>query len=131
MEDLVGIKIVDKTFGIVGFITWGRIFNRVDPQPLLDIVTKHLSKFGIVAVESIEVCDTLQEISSLPYFYEALFEFSQRIIPEGKIYKDWQKNMSKALERGEGIYFLGLSPEQKAKAKGMGGTISHGFWYGD
>ncbi len=128
MEHLVGIKVKDKIFGNVGFITWGRVFHPVDPQPLLNVIIKYAPKFGISNVESIELCDTLQEVSSFLYFHEAIFEFAQKIIPDGKQYKIWQKNMQRAIERGEEIYFLGLSKKQKALAsKNLGGTISHGF----
>ena len=130
MEDIVGIKIKDKIFGQVSFITWGRIFHPVDPQLLLDNVIRHTPKFGIKNVEAIDLCDTLQEISSFPYFYEALFEFSQKIIPDGKRYNVWKNKMKRAIERGEEIYFLGLTDKQKAMAiENLGGTISHGFCY--
>ena len=113
MEDLIGIKVKDKILGEVGLITWGRIFRSVDESKLLEVIKNNLSQFGITEPYSVEVCYTLQEVSSFPYFYEALFDFSQRIIPDGKKYKPWQRKMAKALLQGEEIYFLGLTQAQK------------------
>lgn len=129
MEHLVGIKVKDALFGDVGFLTWGRVLHRVDPDSLLDAVRMHLTKFGIRNPESIELCDTLQEVAHFPYFFEGLFEFSQKIIPDGKDYKPWQNTMKKAIEKGEEIYFLGVSKDQKERNANLRGTISHGFWY--
>jgi hypothetical protein len=130
MEHVVGIKVYDKVVGEVGFITWGRIFHPVDMQELCEIVQLHLPKFGIQESKEIQVCNTLQEVACFPYFYEGFFEFCQKIIPEGKQYKSWQKEREKALKKGEEIYFLGLNPQQKDLIKDrLGGTISHGFWY--
>lgn len=117
MEHLVGIKVRDKIFGEVAFMTWGRIFHPVDPQTLLETVTKHLGKFGIKSPESIELCDTLQEISNHPYFFEGLFEFSQKTIPYGRTYKKWQQDTAKLMIKGEEIYFLGLTNAQKKRLK--------------
>lgn len=129
MEHIVGIKIQDKIIGTVGFITWGRIFHPVDSDELLAVVAKHTSKFGILHVLSIELCDTLQELAKLPYFYEALFEFSHNFALSANNYRTWKVDTKKAMKRGEEIYFLGLLKKQKLKTKELGGTITHGFWY--
>lgn len=113
MEHLVGITIKDATFGTVGFMTWGRILHPVDSESLLALVEKHAHKCGIDTIVSSNLCDSLQEIAMFPYFYEGLFEFSQTIIPDGSAYQTWQTTMRKALEEGNEIYFLGLTPEQK------------------
>ena len=129
MEHIVGIKVHDKVFGEVGFITWGRIFDRVDSDFLLKAINQHLDKFGITTPTSIELCDTLQELSAHPYFYEALFAFAQKTIPFGKSYQAWRNKKKKALERGEDIYFLGLAKKQQSKNAAMlAGRISHGVF---
>lgn len=130
MEHLVGIKIKDKLLGEVGFITWGRLFHPVDEKPLLDAVAMHAAKFGIFHLEDIALCNTLLEVSSLPYFYEALFEFSQKTIPDSKKYKAWCATKRKKIKQGEEIYFLGLNNDQRKKGNDiLNGAISHGFWY--
>lgn len=129
MEHIVGIKGKDTILGQAGFITWGRIFHPVDPQPLLDAVMKHIATFGLRNIESLELCDSLQEVAAFPYFYEALFEFSQNIIPGGKEYTSWKTKKKKEMQCGREIYFLGLTKEQKLLAKNIGGAISHGFYY--
>lgn len=129
MENLVGIIVKDKNFGEVGFVTWGRVFDRVDPEPLLEAIKLNLKIFGIKELESIEVCDTLQEVSGFPYFYEAIFKFARDIIPKNMLYENWCKKKRQAILEGEDIYFLGLTKEQKNRGKKTGGTISHGVYF--
>lgn len=122
----MGIKIQDKVLGTVGFITWGRVFDRIDAQSLLDAVAKNSSKFGIQNLEKIELCDSLQDLSAFPYFYEALFAFAQENIQYGKKYEDWCAKKQKAILQGEDIYFLGI-PKRNTHQR-MPGSISHGFY---
>lgn len=128
MEDIIGIKVVVKKVGEVGFITWGRIFHPVDTVPICSIIKKYASKCGFVDLQSVELCETLQEVSEYPYFYEALFEFSQHKIPADRGYVEWQKSMQKKIEQGQEIYFLGLTEQQKRLCEvDLSGCISHGF----
>lgn len=87
MEDIVGIKIKDKIRGVGALITWGRLFDAVDETELLEVVKKHVSKWGINSLESMHVCYSLQEISDQPYFYECLIKFIQEPIPYGIRYE--------------------------------------------
>ena len=115
MEDIVGIKIKDKYLGEVAFVTWGRVCDRTDPEPLFKAIKKNLSKFGITELVSISICETLQEVSSFPYFYEALFVFAQQKQIDDANYAAWRIKKKKAIEQGEEIYFLGLSRNKKLK----------------
>jgi hypothetical protein len=36
MEDVVAVKLLDRKRGDWALLTWGRVYDRVDPQPLLD-----------------------------------------------------------------------------------------------
>ncbi len=107
MEDIVAIKIIDDSENAHYFITWGRIFDAVDPESLLQAVAMHLSKFGIKTFNSIELCSSLQEAANQTYFYEALFSFSQRKIRFGKNYESWRKKRKKKIRSGREIYYLG------------------------
>lgn len=115
MEDIVGIKVVDKNFGETGFITWGRVFDRVCSKDFLKFVAKNLNKFGIITPDSVTLCDNLQEISDLPYFYEGFFEFTQELIPHGKLYILWRSKKKQAIKKGESIYFLGFKNQEVKK----------------
>ena len=108
MDDLVAVKVTDEEGGLHYFITWGRIFDAVDPQPLLEAITPHLSVFGIKNLTGISLCCSLREASSQPYFYEALFVFGQKKIPFGKRYECWRKKQKKAIKKGKEIYYLGI-----------------------
>lgn len=90
------------------YVTWGRLFSAVDPEPLIAAVQPHITKQELGEdVTSIRVCNTLQEASSGPYFYEALFEFAQRPIPFGKGYDAWAAKKRKQLKKGKELYYLG------------------------
>jgi hypothetical protein len=107
MEELVAIKVVDAKRSAHFFITWGRVFDAVGPEPLVSAVRRQLRQFGIHAVRSIRICDTLQEAADQPYFYEALIAFSQQRVPYGHAYPKWRTTRRKQIEAGKEIYYLG------------------------
>jgi hypothetical protein len=108
MEDIVGIKIKDKKCGEGAFITWGRLFHVIDDKELLEVIKKHMGRWGITELESIELCYSLMEIAHMPYFYECLIRFIQEPIPYGPKYEAWKKKKIKALKDGHDIYFTGF-----------------------
>jgi len=108
MEDIIGIKFVDKIQGEGGVITWGRIFDNIDDKKLLEVVTKRLIRFNVKNIQSIELCYSLMEIANQPYFYECLTYFIQNPIPHGNAYASWVKKKRKALCNGNDILFLGF-----------------------
>lgn len=107
MDDIVAIKVIDKKYGEGGFITWGRLFHIIDDKELLDVIKKHYSRWGN-DLESIELCYSLNEISHIPYFYEALIRIIQEPIPFGPKYGAWVRKKQKALLEGKEIYFAGF-----------------------
>jgi hypothetical protein len=68
MEDIVGIHVRDREKGLVGFMTWGRLFHRTDPTELERIVSKDLPTFGLNQVTSVKLCDSLQEVAHFTFF---------------------------------------------------------------
>src|SRR4051794_40568814 len=106
MEDIVAIKAVDKSGKKHFFLTWGRTFDRVDPEPLLAAVRPNLPQWGLHHVRSLELCYSLQDASSAPYFYEAFFMMSQERIPFGPKYKSWQAAKRKRISTGKNIWYL-------------------------
>ena len=78
MDEVVAIKVIDARGRHHFFLTWGRVFDAIDPKPLLNAVRARLGQFGIERIRTIAVCNTLHMAAKQPYFYEALLEFSQQ-----------------------------------------------------
>jgi hypothetical protein len=83
MDDVVAVKLTESKGRAHFFLTWGRIFDRVDPNGLETVIAKHAGRFGIKNPKSVAVCDSLKEASRARYFYESLFHISQEKIPFG------------------------------------------------
>jgi hypothetical protein len=114
MDDIVAIKVRDTKARTHYFLTWGRIFDRIDPRELELVFTKHVSKFGIKNQTSVTVCDSLQEASSARYFYEALFHISQNKIPFGvSSYDPWRARTKKQMLSGLQFFYCG-APKKNA-----------------
>jgi hypothetical protein len=89
------------------FITWGRIQDTVDPEPLQDLVMRHTTGFALRGdAVSAELC-LLREARDAPYFYEALVHFGQQPIPFGRGYQRWRRRIGREMEAGKHLYFLG------------------------
>ena len=107
MEDVVAFWVKGKGRE-VGFLTWGRVFDRVDEAPLIEALRSGIAVFGFPAESEISICDSLQEVSGCRYFYEGLLIFSHKPIPFGKkTYWVWAKKMRKAIPKGKEICLLG------------------------
>ncbi len=108
MEDIVAIKVTSSREA-GAFLTWGRIFDTIHPSELLEIIEKNLNRYAFDREASVNLylCDTLQEVSHFPYFYEAFFKLTQEKIPFGPGYQKWREEKQKALREGKNIYYLG------------------------
>ena len=108
MEDVVAIRVRLKRGSSRYFLTWGRLFDPVDPAQLEAVVLGQLSKFDLGGEPvSVEVCPTLQEASRQPYFFEALWWFGQRKVPYGPGYKRWMLMTRRRLKAGQDLRYLG------------------------
>ena len=77
MEDMVAVEVVLEDGSSRYFMTWGRIQDVVDPEPLEQLILKHSSRVSLRGVpKSARVCSTLSEAQSGPYFFEALLSFA-------------------------------------------------------
>lgn len=107
MQDIVALSIKLKSGKLKYLMTWGRIQDKVNPQPLETLIYEKAKKIYFDdEIESVRLCDNLQEASKEPYFYEALFSFSQTKIPFGEDYKDWVTEINKLMNMGKEIYLL-------------------------
>ena len=107
MDDVVAIKINNGSEEVAAFLTWGRIFHPTDPTLLKETIGGHLVQFGLKGDLQISVCETIQEVSHYPYFYEGLLAIGREPIPFGPKYAEWQKKKRKKIEMGKELYFLG------------------------
>lgn len=88
----------------------GRIQHAVDSRPLEKLVLRAAHGFATDGPPvSARVCESLQEASTQPYFYEAMLKSAQQPIPYGEGYEAWRRERAKAMEAGQEIYFLGLA----------------------
>jgi|GEM_PF-1257947 len=124
MEDIGAVALELEAGTRRFFLTWGRIQDPVEPGPLEQLVLKHCMSYdlGGTPVRAC-LCGTLQEAVDTPYFYEHFFMIGQQTIPFCKKYKKWKKQMSKKMQGGKELYYLG-NPERfmyatrKTEAKG-------------
>jgi hypothetical protein len=90
LEDVVAIKARSKNGKAVAFLTWGRLFDRIDDIELLRVVKFHSGKYAGAPMTQFRLCDSLLEVADHQYFYEALLSFSRQPIPYGKRYESWK-----------------------------------------
>lgn len=107
MNDIIAVKVKDKTNKIHYFLTWGRIFDNVNNSETIKVLKPRLTKFGIKNIESIKICSSLEEASKAKYFYENFFLMCQKKIPFGSRYANWKKEICRKIKAGKEIYFLG------------------------
>jgi hypothetical protein len=107
MEDIVGLIVTDGQRGKVGLMTWGRVFDAIDEEPLIAAVKPHLAGFGLNSVKSVDLCTSLQAISTAEYFYEGLLYFMNAGITYGKGYEKWAHDRRSEIESGREIYCVG------------------------
>ena len=103
MDEVVAIRVRDRTRGMGYFLTWGRVYDRVDPGPLLSVVRAVLERRDFREIEELNVCLSLAEASREFYFYEAMLRFGWERPSYGKRYASWQKRMRAKVASGEAI----------------------------
>lgn len=108
MEDLIAVRVWLESGEARYFVTWGRVQDAVDPDPVAQLVLEHSTTFSLGgrAVRA-EVCQSLQEAREAPYFFEALFDFAQRPIPFGAQYEAWRAAKDTLMRSGKEISYLG------------------------
>ena len=119
MEDVVAVEVRLADGGRRYFVTWGRIQDAVDPEPLCEVVlsaARHVSLRGEPV--SARVCETLREAAEsaeAPYFWECFFGFCQKPIPFGEHYQEWRKETDEAMRRGKQIAYCGAPARESPR----------------
>lgn len=112
MEDIVTIVVQLEDGEERFFMTWGRIQDIVDPEPLEQLVFKYCTDYGLGGKPvKARMCYSLQEAAHAPFFYETFFSFCQEPIPPAKKYQAWKKKIKKRMQKGEELAYLG-NPNQ-------------------
>jgi hypothetical protein len=119
MDHLVAIAVELEGGARRFYMTWGRIQHADDPEPLEQLVLRYCVRNDLGGNPlKARMCRTLQEASHTPYFYEALFSFSQTHIPFGDHYQAWRSELNERMQRGEELYYLG-NPDRFANVEPM------------
>lgn len=108
MDDLVAVEVTTVAGDKCYFVTWGRIQAPVDRKPLEALILSVAHHWALPSeAASARVCETLAEAREAPFFYEALFTFSQKPIPFGDGYESWRLETDERMRNFEDIYFAG------------------------
>lgn len=107
MDEIVALKARLENDTEQYFLTWGRVFDPVDPKELLAAVAAFAARCSLgAAVAEISVCASLRDAATARYLYEAFFKLC-RIDPSGKgEYEDWLAMRRSAILEGREIYFI-------------------------
>lgn len=125
MENIVAVEVALENGEKRYFLTWGRIQSTVDTTSLESLIFEHSVKFALGGVPvRARVCQSLQEASREPYFYECFFVMCQEKIPFGTGYRQWKDSMATAMEHGKELYFLGAPEDQEREPSP--GLIAYG-----
>ncbi|HUR39285.1 MAG TPA: hypothetical protein VM222_07315 [Planctomycetota bacterium] len=110
MDQIIAVAVELESGRKRYFLTWGRIQEPVQCDPLEELLLRHADKFDLGGKPMrARVCDTLQEAASQPYFFECFFEMSSRGIPSGKRYGPWRRKIGEQMKRGKEFFYLGNS----------------------
>ena len=111
MEDVIAVEVELAGGAKCYFLTFGRVQDAVDPEPVAKLVLTHARAFKIDGVvTSARVCSTLREAADstdAPYFYENLLRILNVVIPFGDQYAEWRARVGAEMQRGKHLYFCG------------------------
>lgn len=108
MEDLVAVAVTTAEGPVAFFVTWGRIQDATDPEPLEALILDVAGHFALPGTPvSARLCPSLQNARDAPLFYEALFSFAQKPIPFGTGYGKWRRKTDQLMRQGKEIFAVG------------------------
>lgn len=111
MENVVAVAVRLADGSVRYFVTWGRIQDTVDPQPLEALVLRHSPTFdlGGEAVAA-QLCHSLREPAEsapAPYLYDCLVGFCAHAIPFGRRYERWRAQKARLMDAGRELAYCG------------------------
>lgn len=112
----VAVKIADGNRRF--FLTWGRVFDPVDPTELEKIVLAFSGEYALGGKPiAAEVAYSLQDAAGEPYFFEAFHILCTARVPaSGMAFKKWLMKMRREMRKGKHLLYCGL-PAQREHAR--------------
>ena len=111
MEDVVAVAVRLADGRQRYFLTWGRIQDAVDPEPVCALVLRCSQSCSLGAAPvSARLCGTLREAADspdAPYFYEAFLAFASHPAPSEADYPAWKAGVAERMEAGRDIWYCG------------------------
>lgn len=107
MEYVSAVKFADQERGDFAFLTWGRVFDAVDPSELLAALKRLLPSMGFRRVHKISICYDLGDVRDYRYFYEGLLSFAARMATEPYQTKAWAKAQRSDDALRKGAFLIG------------------------
>lgn len=111
MEDVVALRFHDAHKGEACVFVWGRLFNPVDPEPLLAAMRRVLPRAGYDEVSGLRICSSLRDAHGFDYFYEACIAFAAKVAQEPIHSKRWKKKQRTDEALRKSMYVLGRQIE--------------------
>lgn len=112
MDDVIAVRVRLDTGALRYFVTWGRIFDAVDPSRTEALVLDFAGRCSLGGKAlSAETCWSLRDARDETYFYEALVSYSGQLAgrPTDDAGHDrWVADRAAAMAQGREIYYLGL-----------------------
>jgi hypothetical protein len=109
MDDVIAVEIRLADGAPRFFVTWGRIQDAVDTEPVCALVMRHAASCSLGGDPvSARVCFSLREAADsdfAPYFYECLLNFSRS--PRPTDYEKWRQQRAEAMDSGKEIAYCG------------------------
>ncbi|QXC62251.1 hypothetical protein KSP35_05435 [Aquihabitans sp. G128] len=108
VDDVVAVEVTLEDGEHRFFLTFGRLHDSVDPEPLEALVLARCSRFALGGeAVTARVCWTLQAASSEPYFYECLSEITARRAVLAGSDEHWQERIRQEMDDGRHLFYLG------------------------
>jgi hypothetical protein len=120
MDDVIAVEVRLVDGGSRYFLTWGRIQDPVDPQPVCALVLR-MSRSCALGGEPVtaRLCASLREAADspqAPYFYECFKQFCPTSRPRGRGYRRWRARTGAQMEHGKQIAYCGRPADARDTA---------------
>jgi hypothetical protein len=113
VDDVIAVRVRLADGGERYFLTFGRIQDAVDPDPVCELVLARVDGFALGGEPvAAELCGSLRdpaESRDAPYFFECLLSISREVIPFSEGYEAWRAQIASEMAAGKRLYYCGSS----------------------
>jgi hypothetical protein len=99
--------VTDRERGEHAFLTWGRVYDAVDPTKLEAALKRLLPTMGFRNVELVSVCNDLGAVRNYRYFHEGLLNFAARMAREPYETQAWAKEQQSDEALRKNLFLIG------------------------